>query len=124
MGQVGTKMRRIGSADGHTAGGLAHWCPACEEMHAFAIDGKNYNGAQWTWDGNVEYPTFTPSMNIRTDPRPTVPVGRPDAGWIDVCHYFLRAGVIEYLGDCTHAMKWQSVPLPELPEHLRDREGA
>lgn len=88
MGQVGSKMRRVGAADGYTAGGLAHLCPACEEMHQFAIDGKNSSGARWTWDGNVELPTFAPSMNIRTGPRPTVPIGRPDAGQIDVCHYF------------------------------------
>jgi hypothetical protein len=121
MGQVGSKMRRVGAQDGYTAGGLAHWCPACESMHAFALDGKNSSGAQWTWDGNVEQPTFTPSMNIRTGPRPTVPPGRPDAGQIDVCHYFLRNGVIEYLGDCTHALKGQQVALPPLPERLRDR---
>jgi hypothetical protein len=105
MGQVGTKLRRIGRLDGSVAGGLAHWCPACEEMHAFALDGKNASGAQWSWDGNVEAPTFTPSMHIKTGP---------------VCHYFLRAGTIQYLGDCTHAMKGQSVPLPDLPVHLRD----
>ena len=37
-----------------------------------------------------------------------------------VCHYFLRAGVIEYLGDCTHSMRGLKVPLPELPPELRD----
>lgn len=118
MAQIGSKMRRIGPADGYMAGGLGHWCPACEEMHAFALDGKNSRGAQWRWDGNVEFPTFTPSMNIITNPKndkdhqPHLPT--------DVCHYFLRGGIIEYLGDCTHAMKGQKVPLPPLPEHLRD----
>lgn len=121
MGQVGTKMRRVGPEQGYTAGGLAHWCPACESMHAFAIDGYNSSGAKWTWDGNVQAPTFNPSMNIRIGPMPTVPVGRPDAGKILVCHYFLRGGVIEYLADCSHAMKGTRVPLPDLPERLQDR---
>lgn len=118
MSQVGTKMRRVGSAEGYTAGGLAHWCPGCEEMHQFALDGKNSSGAQWTWDGNVEAPSFSPSMNIRTN-APDHPHYQPDA-CSSVCHYFVRAGRIEYLGDCTHAMKGQTVPLPVLPARLRD----
>jgi hypothetical protein len=119
MGQLGSKLRRIGPPDGYTAGGLAHWCPACEEMHAFAIDGPNASGAQWKWDGNVEAPTFAPSMHIKINP-PGDPHYQPQA-CSSVCHYFLRAGVIEYLGDCTHAMNSQKVPLPALPDHLRDR---
>jgi hypothetical protein len=91
MGQAGKFLRRVGAADGHTAGGYAHWCPACEEMHAFAVDKPFSNGAKWTFDGNLDAPTFSPSMLIRTGPRPMVPLGRPDAGKVDVCHYFLTA---------------------------------
>lgn len=118
MGQVGTKMRRQGPADGYTVGGLAHWCPACESMHQFALDGKNSSGAQWTWDGQIENPTFTPSMliTINAASHPNHLVGEPT----DVCHYFLRRGVIEYLADCTHGLKGQRVVLPPLPEHLKD----
>lgn len=113
MGQVGSKMRRVGGRDGYTAGGLAHWCPGCAEMHAFALDGKNSNGAQWTWNGVVENPTFSPSMHITaTD---------PDTGEVEVCHYFLTNGVLQYLADCTHGLRNQRVILPELPSHLRDR---
>ena len=79
MGQAGKFLRRVGAADGHTAGGYAHWCPACEEMHAFAVDKPFSNGAKWTFDGNLDAPTFSPSMLIRTGPRPMVPLGRPDA---------------------------------------------
>ena len=117
MGQVGSKMRRIGAPDGYTAGGLAHWCPACQEMHVFALDGKNASGAQWTWDDNIEAPTFSPSMNIRVNA--PGPRHQPDAA-SSTCHYFLRAGVIEFLGDCTHDMRGQKVALPPLPERLRD----
>jgi hypothetical protein len=118
MGQVGSKMRRVGSADGYTAGGLGHWCPACQEMHVFALDGKNSSGAQWTWDGDVENPTFSPSMFIKTN-APDDPRYQPQA-MSSACHYFLKGGVIQYLGDCTHGLKGQNVPLPVLPEYLRD----
>lgn len=114
MGQVGSKMRRI---EGRTYKGLAHWCPACNEAHAFAIEGKNSSGACWTWDGDVEAPTFAPSMLIKTGPYPHQPNEQPR---IDVCHYFLKKGIIEYLGDCTHHLKGQKINLPPLPEHLTD----
>jgi hypothetical protein len=63
---------------------------------------------------DMDAPTFAPSMNIRTGPYPWDPT-ESDHGRIDVYHYFLRAGVIEYLGDCTHEMRGQRVPLPDLP---------
>lgn len=100
MTMVGTKMRSFGSPSGPR--GLSHWCPACDEMHTFAVERPFSNGAQWTWDGNVEAPTFAPSMNIVTNPRGD-PHHQPQAA-SSVCHYFLKAGVIQYLGDCTHAM--------------------
>lgn len=106
MSRLGTKLRRLTTS-------LAHWCPACKRMHVFAVESPFRNGAQWKWDGNVELPTFTPSMNIRTNP-PEDPHYQPQA-MSSVCHYFLTKGVIQFLGDCTHAMKGQHVPLPELP---------
>lgn len=96
----------------------AHWCPGCNDWHHFAVDNPFRNGARWTWNGDVNAPTFEPSMNIRIGPMPAVPEGRPDAGQIKVCHYFLRNGQIEFLSDCTHALAGQTVPLPDLPDKL------
>lgn len=113
MGQVGNKLRRTGASDGYTNGGYGHWCPACEEMHAFATDGPQRNGAQWRFDGNLDAPSFSPSMNITIGPD-------PETGAVERCHYFVRAGQIEYCGDSTHALSGKTVPLPDLPEHLKD----
>ena len=33
-----------------------------------------------------------------------------------VCHSFVTDGRIRFLGDCTHALKGQTVPIPEWPE--------
>lgn len=120
MGQAGKYLRRVGSADGHTAGGFAHWCPACKEMHAFAVDAPFRNGARWSFDGNLDAPTFAPSMNIRIGPYLDNDEGKQ--GQFDVCHYFLRAGKIQFLDDCTHSMRGQTVPLPELPLGHRDKQ--
>ncbi|WP_299815045.1 DUF6527 family protein [Tardiphaga sp.] len=110
-------LRRTGTVEGYTAGGYSHWCPAYEGMHAFAVYAPQRNGAQWLFDGNVDSPTFSPSKNIRVGPYPDDDEGKK--GRTDVCHYFLRAGQIQFLGDCTHAMAGQTVPLPELPARYR-----
>lgn len=115
MGAMGNKLRMTTPASGYTARGIVHWCPACKEVHQFALDGPNSSGARWTWDGNREAPSFTPSMRITTGPRPMVPVGRPDAGRVDICHYILTGGIINFCGDCTHEMAGQSVPIPDWP---------
>lgn len=120
MGQLGAKLRRAGSADGYTAGGLVHYCPACNHMHQFAIDAYNSSGAKWTWDGNVEAPTFNPSMHIKVNTPDMGERYQPNAG-SSCCHYFLRGGIIEFLPDCTHSLAGQKVPLPDLPLQYTDR---
>lgn len=89
--------------------GWAHWCPGCKEVHSFAVHTPQVNGAQWTFDGNEEKPTFNPSMLIQDYERDGTTVK-------DVCHYFLHEGMIKFLGDCTHELKGQTVPLVDFPE--------
>lgn len=96
-----------------TQNGFAHWCPACKQLHIFTTEGRNHCGAAWGFDGNVEAPTFTPSMHCSwggtKDPDDGTEIPR------EVCHYFLHGGMIQFLGDCTHAMAGMTVPLPPLP---------
>lgn len=103
----------------HADAGFMHWCPACKGMHMIAVDRPFKNAAgkevRWEFDGNLESPTFAPSVKITTGPRPTVPEGRPDAGRIDICHYHIRKGRIEFCNDCTHELSGQKVPLPDIP---------
>ena len=108
MERLSSKLLRVGRSDGYSAdGALAHWCPACNELHPFAVDQPFANKARWSFDSNLNQPTFGPSMNIRTGPFPD--------GHLEVCHYFLRRGQLQYLGDCTHELKGKTVPLPDLP---------
>lgn len=43
----------------------------------------------------------------------------PDAdqpgGLPSVCHCFVADGAMQFLGDCTHALAGQTVPIPEWP---------
>lgn len=86
--------------------GYLHWCPACDQDHIFAVEKPYSNGAQWTFNGDFERPTFNPSMKIEW----------PNQDGLKRCHYFLHDGSLKFCSDCTHSMANQTVPLPEIPE--------
>lgn len=115
MALLSPKLRSVALSMDGSAGGIAFWCPGCGEPHVVCTRGDPAARPVWGWDGDVDAPTITPSINILIGPRPMVPVGRPDAGKIDVCHSFVHDGHIQFLGDCTHALANQTVPLPDWP---------
>lgn len=104
MSAMGSKLRK-------TEDGILHWCPACEEVHHFTTSGAT----AWTFDGNIDAPTFSPSMLIRWGKY----AGHADQSRTyednGICHYILTAGVINFCGDSTHDMAGKSVPLPDWP---------
>ncbi len=76
------------------------WCPGCQDLHMIYVAGGT---APWDWDGDTVAPTISPSILVRY---PT-----PEPHPRNVCHSFVRAGVWEFLGDCTHALAGQHVPM-------------
>jgi Family of unknown function (DUF6527) len=70
--------------------------------------------SNWQWDGNVDAPTLSPSIlcwtNVGADGK-RLPEGQKRT----LCHSFVRAGRIEFLTDCAHALAGQTVPLPDWP---------
>lgn len=114
MNQVSSKLRRGGTA-------YYHWCPACEEMHHLP-DG-------WKFDGNLESPTFAPSFKhsgiqpITDDETARIKAGQKITTRPYCCHYILTAGILNFSGDCTHAMAGKSVPLPPLPAEYNTDDG-
>lgn len=113
MSQVSSTLRRA-------TGGYLHWCPGCEEMHSLPDS--------WTFDGNLENPTFTPSFR-HSGILKILDAGKWTGDWVRdingntvpfVCHYILTAGILNFCSDSTHALKGASVPLPKLPEGLTD----
>lgn len=82
----------------------------------------------WTFDGNLESPTFSPSFKhsgiqtIQVDGKWTGEWVRDSEGNTVscVCHYILTAGVLNFCGDSTHRLSGQSVPLPAIPDGLTD----
>jgi len=76
-----------------------HFCPACKEIHAI--------GLSWTFDGNLDAPTFAPSVRVTW-----YAGGKP----IKICHYFIRIGQVQFCADSTHELAGKTVPLPPLDE--------
>jgi hypothetical protein len=83
-------------------GNFLHWCRGCGHGHV-------YPTPRWTFNGNVQNPSFTPSMRIftpKTDEQPEQ----------TICHYFVTDGKIAYCGDSAHELKGQTLPLEPIPE--------
>lgn len=77
-------------------------CPGCNEIHLINCDEDDpIPGHTWHWNGDVDKPTFTPSINVHA----TNDALR--------CHSFVTAGMIRFLGDSYHHLKDQTVPLPD-----------
>lgn len=74
------------------------FCPGCKCGHWFKTDGP---GPCWTFDGDMDRPTVSPSILVRG-------AGVPEYG---TCHSFVRDGQIEFLNDCTHELAGKTVPL-------------
>lgn len=99
------------TVDDHGRGyqALAFVCPGCERspgkggLHMLPVN-SDWKTPSWSWDGNLDAPTLSPSILTRRS--------GPDG--TSVCHSFLRAGVFEFLSDCTHPMAGQHVSMPEL----------
>jgi hypothetical protein len=77
-------------------------CPGCGYSHPFHVDGSMHpTGQAWTWNGSVDAPTFTPSLMVNG----SSPEYR--------CYSFVTDGRIQFLQDCFHNLKGQTVDLPD-----------
>lgn len=113
---------RINHVDdhGHRYDALVFVCPGCEHvdgdgvrhggLHMLPISGDADGRPMWTFDGNLDAPTLSPSILSRRGP------GADDLPPAFVCHSFLEAGRFRFLGDCTHELAGQTVDLPDLYE--------
>ena len=72
------------------------WCPGCGTHHVVRTEGP---GPVWQWNGDVDKPTVSPSILVWRDE----PLLR--------CHSFIRDGMIQYLDDCSHTLKGQTIAL-------------
>jgi hypothetical protein len=107
-------------------GVVIFWCPGCETYHGVWTETPNdLTGARWTWNGSLAKPTFTPSILVRSGHY--LP-GNEGGCWCKFneahpaaerekqfactqCHSYVTDGKIQFLGDCSHKLAGQTVPL-------------
>jgi hypothetical protein len=90
---------------------LVFFCPGCKYDHPFHVPPQRreprVDGSPaplWDWNGSMEKPTFSPSLLVNG----MTPEAR--------CHSFVQEGYIQFLSDCFHELKGQTVLLPEYEE--------
>lgn len=98
-------------------------CVGCGELHALQVEGPK----AWQWNGSLDKPTLSPSILMRSGhyahtrekcwcgynaahPEEAAPFR------CAICHFFLRDGKIEFLSDCTHELRGQTVEMPDWEE--------
>ncbi len=109
MSAIGSKLRSL------EGGKVAFKCPGCNQAHHVTVDGSR----GWTFNGDGDKPTFSPSVLVRG----TVPITDEEHATIMsggkvspvpfVCHSFVTDGRIRFLSDCTHELAGQTVDLPD-----------
>lgn len=80
--------------------GLLFYCPGCRYDHFVTIEpGTENNRPIWTWNGDMEKPTFSPSLGVNMQMSEMR------------CHSFIRDGKIEYLSDSFHELRGKTVDM-------------
>lgn len=99
--------------------GVNFFCPGCGIVHSI-----KYAPAGWSFNGDFEKPTITPSVLVQGHRLTRDETGKWSGGYEkdasgkpipEVCHSFVTAGRIQFLGDSTHALAGQTVDLPPWP---------
>lgn len=106
------RAKTVADAEGRFCG-IRFDCPACNCGILLPVswlpEGQTQSphyvkGPHWGFNGDLDRPTFTPSINsVHTTSKAK-----------HVCHSFITDGRIQFLGDCTHALAGQTVDLPEV----------
>lgn len=87
------KLRKVHRLSGARV--LMYYCPGCKCYHMF--------DERWTWNGDEDLPTFSPSMGVFM-------------GTDQQCHSYVRDGRIEFLSDSRHELAGQIVDMIEESE--------
>jgi len=72
-------------------GVFTFFCPGCKCFHRVPLK------MGWTFNGNLESPTLTPSVY-----------------WPEHCHLYIEKGKIKFLDDCKHQLKNKTVDMQPL----------
>jgi hypothetical protein len=96
------------------------WCQGCKCAHYFPVETNLPNVTSpkptkptWTFKGNLERPTFTPSL--RHFYHKPASHGEQAGQEVTTCHIVVTDGRIQFCNDCPFALKGQTLDLEEIP---------
>lgn len=106
-----------------TDGSPVIFCPGCKSTHLLRL-------GVWSYNGNAERPTFSPSLLFTSGHYVRGEEGKPcwctfeqrfpgrklpESIGCHRCHSFVRDGMMQFLGDTSHSLAGQTVPVPDWP---------
>ena len=91
------KLEKLEYKNGNVA--YRFFCPGCKMDHTYYVKGRDV--PNWKFNGNMQNPTFVPSLRVRH-------------GKGQLCHLFMTDGKLNFLNDCTHELKGKTVDIPDL----------
>lgn len=83
---------------------IQYYCPGCKSIHWLPYNYVSCETPSWMFNNDFDKPTLHPSI-LSTAGRGELPP--------DICHHFVRDGKIQYLDDCTHDLKGQTVEMED-----------
>jgi hypothetical protein len=110
---------------------VVFWCPGCAEAHVISVA----KPGGWTFNGDMEKPTFSPSVLIRSGhfsinfksgdscwcTHNAENPGEPDTFKCGICHSFVEDGFIKFLKDSTHPLSGRTVRLDDETLHFGNK---
>lgn len=82
--------------------GYCFECPGCKTTHEFTTNPKFRTGGVWTFNGNLDQPSFSPSLLVNKN---------HEVPSIMECHSWITDGKIKFYDNCDHDLKNQTVEL-------------
>ena len=79
-------------------GNIAWRCPGCDCVHNIPVEVGVKVDHKWQWNGDGEKPTISPSVFVHGS---------------EECHAVITDGTIQFMGDCSHKLAGQNVPMVE-----------
>jgi hypothetical protein len=92
-------------------GRFVFFCPGCRCGHWFKTTPPE---PQWSFNGDFEKPTIRASILVYE--HDTILPENDDTGKVTKtfrCHSMVTDGNIQFLDDCTHGLKGQTIPLED-----------
>ena len=102
-------------------------CPGCGDVHTIHTTTSGARHPRcWEFNGDVDKPTVSPSLLVRSGHY--INELKIERCWCDYqkehpeetglptcyrCHSFIRDGKIQFLSDCSHELKGQTVEIPD-----------